>query len=531
MWIVLALLVNLLSFTLEAQTAGVPKEKIPDLLLNQVRLLEADFVIALQKDCGGNGCFPRGCVYASHQMITMPGNRSLPGLSSGADDRDQSEPQYILTGVTCEYTFESSLDQAGIKNLSRRLEAKLSKGALRVSLKALEIPAAANQPLPIQPLELSLMDKIASQLLQHFSWILGVILANILLILGLWAWRRIGYDSKEDELRFMLYKQKLEADAVIQAPILQADDPERTALQIRQTELTNRHDMNPGILQARLQLWLEEGAFQKVAYSLLILAKAQYSPLGAGSKSSLLSLQFSEFMQHFNPAGEDKRVIFQELEQEVMIKNHFDQSMILKVRQLFHNYDLKTLALRSESLEAKRALLALAPGIKKRDLVNAFDTRDLMPLAESFWDSNRVSTAAICHWLNESAEGTQGSSQDCQAILILGFICSRLSIEQRLQLNNRPNQVWCDRVFYPEQLPELPIEAAKNLLLSVDALALNHWYEFLSQDQQAIVWNLLPPSYQAQQQGLRPSRVDSSLVLATINTYGQEYVRLRQRGI
>ncbi|MDQ3235034.1 MAG: hypothetical protein M3Q07_24765, partial [Pseudobdellovibrionaceae bacterium] len=189
-----------------AQTARVPKEKIPDFILDQVKIIEADFVLALQKDCGLNFCFPRGCVYVSHENVSMQGDQVLPGLPTEGKSRVSTDPQYILTSAACEYVHEDNLDKQTIQDLNRRLESKLSKGVLRVTARGIQIPeSAADKMGSSKSMPLTRLQKIENLLLEHFSWLLGCLLVAIMLTISLWAWRRVGHDSKEDELRFLAY--------------------------------------------------------------------------------------------------------------------------------------------------------------------------------------------------------------------------------------------------------------------------------------------------------------------------------------
>lgn len=532
MRIILSVLLFLSCAALIAQTASIPKEKVPEILLNQVRLLEADFVVALQKDCGLSNCYPRGCVYVSHEIVSLQGNRSLPGLSQEGDARSSGEPQYILTGLACEYVFERGIDKQEILNLNRRLESKLSKGALRVTLKAIEIPTA-NKEAPVQIKDLSIKDKLILKFIEYFSWILGALLVIAILVLSLWAWRRIGRDSKEEELRFMLYKKKLESNVEVPqvADGHSSEDPEAAALQARLVGLRERHDKNPAILQAILQIWMEEEQFQKVACSLLLLAEAEQSPFPASLKDSLASLRLGSFMQHYNPSPEERRSVLKELEQEQALKVHFDQTHLLRVWQLFSQNDGASLLARSTDLEARRALFALAPGLKIKELALALPSSDVLPIAQSFWLSPRVKSQAIAEWIGVKKSSDAVSTQEAKASWILGFLFSRLNHKERAELLAKNSGPWTEQIFYPEGLAEMSGEKAQDLLLSVDALALNHWYASLTRDQQSLILGLLPDSYRAELQRIPSHKIDVAKVMATVHTYGHRFLEYYRKSI
>ncbi len=527
---ILASLIFLLAGPLLAQTAGVPKEKIPDALLNQVRLIEADFVVALQKDCSGNVCYPRGCVYVSHEIVSMQGDRVLPGLDN--EKQVPSEPQYILTGVACEYAHENGLAKEEVSNLNRRLESKLSKGALRINLKAVEIPAAAIKPSLATAAEPTWGQKLLDQFFLHFSWLLGTLLLLVLVTIVIWAWRRLGRDTKEEELRFLLYRQRMEADAARGSLPVAVESPfdESKAWAERLQRLQLAHDKNPEILRARLQLALDEGQLGRVACSLALLAAAAESPLPSERQGSLVSLQLGEFMQGYVPSATEQRDVLQDLEQQLSLKAHFDASLLVKVRQLFNRYDAVALLAQHSDLEARRALLALAPGLKIRELVDALPAMDVQTLAQSFCQSPRVSSRAVELWLQrEGASGLDPRvTQECDASWILGFLLGRLAPAARAQVTAGTQRAWIAQAFYADCLSQLTRERAQDVLLSVDGQSLVHWYSFLSSDEQTLVLDLLPASYQAQMRQL--PRIDAAVVTLAIKTMGREAARSLRRG-
>ncbi|WP_141733979.1 hypothetical protein [Oligoflexus tunisiensis] len=528
-----------------AQTARVPKEKIPDFILGQVKIIEADFVLALQKDCGLDLCNPRGCVYVSHENVSLQGDQVLPGLPSEGRTRVSPEPQYILTAATCEYVYEKDLDKQMVQDLNRRLEYRLSKGVLRVAARGIEIPKSATQHGNDQAAPLSLLQKIESLLLEHFPWILAVALSILVLTVGLWAWRRVGRDTKEDELRFLAYKRELESDSVQNSEQegagMPPEDAEARRLQERITKLTRSHDQNPQLLQALLHLWLEEGELSKVASSLLLLAEAKESPLGTETQISLQGLKLSEFMRSFVPVQVEQSEVLRELEQEQALKAHFDHRMTLHVRRLFQDHDVESLMTlgREHGFESMRALLALAPGLKIRELVDALAPAEILSLAQSFWISNRVLTRELERWSAVGA-GSQASmlpgperkgvSQECDASWVVGFLLSNLRVDQRQEVEELPRKPWTRFLFYPELLNKLSESQARDILLSVDGNHLLHWYASLVGNQQRSIWKILPDAYRTQIRASSPARVDMGKVMATVKTFGRETARLVEEG-
>ncbi|MDQ3233641.1 MAG: hypothetical protein M3Q07_17625, partial [Pseudobdellovibrionaceae bacterium] len=324
---------------------------------------------------------------------------------------------------------------------------------------------------------------------------------------------------------------------------VQPEDAEARALQERITSLQNKHDQNPELLRARLHLWLDEGELSKVATSLLLLTGAEHSPLGPETHLSLHSLQLSEFMRTFAPGSKERQDTLQELEQEQALKTHFDQRTLMHVRRLFQDYDVRDLlASRSESgIEAKRALLALAPGIKIRELVDALNPNETLLLAQSFYTSNRIPSMELQRWFEWAAAGSipdtspakpgmNGASQECDASWILGFLISKLPEHDRRDMMDLPPKPWMRTLFYPELLRHMSESRARDILLSVDATNLLHWYASLDSQQQRLIWGILPEAYRSQIRASGSLRVDMGRVLATIKTYGREAAKVTEEG-
>ena len=65
-----------LATTASAQSR-VPDRQIPPSVINEVRLLENRFDIALGVDCDAERCFSKGCTYVDHAVADRPRSTGL----------------------------------------------------------------------------------------------------------------------------------------------------------------------------------------------------------------------------------------------------------------------------------------------------------------------------------------------------------------------------------------------------------------------------------------------------------------------
>jgi hypothetical protein len=63
-----------------ADRTGVPTRQIPPSVLNEVRLLENRFELALALDCAPDKCFSKGCTYVAHAVAESAARRIDAGL-------------------------------------------------------------------------------------------------------------------------------------------------------------------------------------------------------------------------------------------------------------------------------------------------------------------------------------------------------------------------------------------------------------------------------------------------------------------
>ena len=207
-----------------AQTSAtpVPQKHIPSPVLMELRALESQFDLALARDCAPERCVSKGCVYRDHAVVDMPHSSSLPGLGQ-SEGPGSVPPQEYLTQARCDFAHEKSVSSRDVQALVRRLEQRLSKGWLQVTVgrQILEPistslsespeptppprvePPPAPAPPPVEPpakweAGVALRELWVS-LLPHFSWMIALVLGTLATLIIIWALRRLGRESLEEK--------------------------------------------------------------------------------------------------------------------------------------------------------------------------------------------------------------------------------------------------------------------------------------------------------------------------------------------
>ena len=116
-----------------AAAPQVPRTQIPPSVVAELRMIENQFDLALAQDCAPERCFSKGCAYGEHTVADKPRNGSLPGLGEEQGPGSVS-PQEYLTLARCSFAHEKGIAPRDVQALVKRLEQKLSKGWLMVSV-------------------------------------------------------------------------------------------------------------------------------------------------------------------------------------------------------------------------------------------------------------------------------------------------------------------------------------------------------------------------------------------------------------
>jgi hypothetical protein len=209
-----------------AQATGshpLPDKHIPPSVLLELRVLENQFDQALGRDCAPEKCTSKGCAYRDHVVVDLPRASSLPGLP-GQEGLGSVPAQEYLTLASCEFAHEKSVSPHDALALEKRLEQRLSKGWLKVTVghQLLEpiSPSLAESPPPkpekVAPEPPKVEPKLAPEppkewdakvaqrelwvtLLPHFAWIIALLLGVPALLILIWGARRVGRETLEDK--------------------------------------------------------------------------------------------------------------------------------------------------------------------------------------------------------------------------------------------------------------------------------------------------------------------------------------------
>ena len=223
--ITLTLVLPLAALAQAGNPSPLPQKHIPSSVLMELRALGERFDQALSRDCAPEKCVSKGCLYRDHAVVDLPRNGSLPGLGQ-PEGPGAVPPQEYLIDAHCDFGHEKSVAARDAQALVRRMEQRLSKGWLHVTVgaqllepispalaespplkpeppKKVEPPPVAPPPAPLEKpqkweAEVALRELWVS-LLPHFAWMIALFLGTLSALLILWGWRRLGRETLEEK--------------------------------------------------------------------------------------------------------------------------------------------------------------------------------------------------------------------------------------------------------------------------------------------------------------------------------------------
>ncbi|SMF71099.1 hypothetical protein [Pseudobacteriovorax antillogorgiicola] len=544
-WLVLVLAV-VWGAPIFGQTANRPKEKIPAEMLMQVRELDLAFQNLLRQECPQETCVYRGCVYQRHEVVTMQANRSLPGLSTGTRDQVKgNEPQYFLSRARCEYAYETSLSKDDVANLDRRLAAKLSKGILKVSMKAIPLPDAprfAAEDLPSQ--SQTILEKFIEK---HFDTGVLALLGLVTILILIWAFRRLGKDSLEDKLRYMQLKKEIESDSGKS----EEKPEEQVSLDERISGLRSYFSEDPKRLQNIGRHWLEERNFEALAYTSHVLAKTDLAILPDDLDLIQAKIAFQNYMK--------REFTYDSVQLESHVKELENQVGTLSAQlddrtELFHDFFQgshgKGLADICQSLPADAAatILVLAPDELQREASAYLGENQTYGIAlrylrsplfseQDLGDAEQVIRSAMAGEAVQLAPRAHQVDFGVRLTIVepLSQMMAKMSQDNRDRLwqdaramngNRLPN--WAAGIFYPEMLDKLDDQQVKALCLECDAKRLAPWFASeLDLTRQERLLEIVPESYG---KALRSPVFQEMTFSGQTRDLGQALLKLAKRG-
>lgn len=378
---------------------NLPKEKIPASVMTELNQLSVIFQDVLIKDCPANLCVAKGCVYEDHQETKAVESRSLPGLAGVSDDAAPTDvAQSFLTKARCEFAYESKLNSESYGVLRNRLQQKLSRGFLTVGVQGIvmnPLPESLqeSEKPPVKENPEDWKNQREKQLwdlaLLHGPWIIGLLLATLAMLLIIWALRKLGRKSFEDELAEAEMLAEVEAGKNAEDPVdgnaksrvdligILKDQPEKAALIAR--------------------YWLEEEDFAALAQILSLTELGIILP-----QDPALAISQQKFQQHLLESGSESASwsAFKERIQELLgrITILMDENLRLfhHIEKLWRAHDLAAVLNQAEPVEALYILSRLSPHYQW-SAIRALDPEAMRTLFEQAAAQPRIAPAALAY--------------------------------------------------------------------------------------------------------------------------------------
>ncbi|MDY7226583.1 hypothetical protein [Hyalangium rubrum] len=434
--LVLCLFLALSSSALaQESTVPVPQKHIPSPVLLELRALERQFDLALVRDCATERCVSKGCVYRDHVVVDMPRASSLPGI--GQSEGPGSVPaQEYLTEASCDFAHEKAVASRDVQALVRRLEQRLSKGWLKVSVghqvlapispTLSEPPAPKPEPVPEPPrVETPPLpspppaqwDATVAQrelwvsLLPHFSWMIALVLGTLAALLIIWALRRLGKESLEEKAMlaqmtagtFDKRAASEESAAAGNAPATDGSSAEGRdeaafvaeqrrlwASRMTEAELTKEK----GVVVELLRQWLKAGEFELLAKAIFLFGDKLSSAFSSEGELAVRKVGFAEFLRHVDEQQlPTDAAFFRKLNHHAISASLLSQSDAESYRSIHEEFGSSGIAHLIESLTPRHGalLFALVPPAFQHEVARTLSPELQVQVASQLLSSNRMS--------------------------------------------------------------------------------------------------------------------------------------------
>lgn len=552
---------------LSTALAAPPKRQVPPSVLAEVQRVEQRFELALATDCDAGRCFSGGCVYVDHQVADRPRSRSLPGLTEEGGGPGSVDPQAFLTRASCSFTHEEALEAEDIQALVRRLQARTSTGWAVVSVSATalqplpsylrETPeevaqreadeaaaraAEAAAPAPPPPETdtwtfASAMRELWTALLPHAFWMVGLGLVTAAATTLIWAARRVGTVSVEEQalLAELTGGAAGGADPVLAETAVSEDVPsqdewvaeQRAAWQARLAH--DPTDPPDPELQALLRQLLRGGETALLAKAVLTFPDALPAAFPKGGDVATAKLALAQTLKTVREEDlPDDATFFAALNRHALSATLAAQSDAEIVRSLREDFGAAGLAalLQQRAPRVGALLFALAPAATQQEAVRLLSDATLVDLAGQLLRSNRMDERETEHLfavlrgargdgpMPARLEGDQVSDQGApfDAAAALSVLLPRVDPSARTALFQWARQrfagsfpTWYQGILTPSMLGALDSEARADLLLSIDTGPLNAWVAQLESNHREAILAGAPNALRAAVQAGAPA--------------------------
>lgn len=534
-----------------AEPPAVPRRQIPASVLAELSLLENRFERALAADCAAERCFSKGCTYIDHAVIDQPRSSSLPGFSLDPGPGSVASQEF-LTQARCSFAHEAGEEAGDIATLSRRVQTRLAAGWLVVSVDGQPL-----QPLPEylrEPLDFEAEPEVVeaepedveepaewwtaavagrelwTTLLPHFFWMIAVGLMTLAGITLIWAFRRVGQASIED--------QALLAQMTGSAPepgpdgdgAVVEDAPEDGADFVRQQHAlwTARLEADPRDpeISALIRELLRAGELPLLARAVLTFPERFPGAFPSGGELAAAKIELADYLKTVDadtlPSDVD---FFTALGRHALSATLLTQADARVVRSLREEFGAAGLVafIDEQPTRIGALLFALSPADKQHEMVALLTTDQAAAMSSALLHSNRMDpdeAAAVFDVLEGATPSSTASAvldrgAAFDAAGALSVLLPRLTATQRAELfaaalrrlhGSLPT--WYRGILTAEMLMVLDAESRADLLLSVDLETLAAWASLLETDTRAALLSGLPDTLRlsVQASAVFPSR-------------------------
>lgn len=538
--------------------ATVPDRQLPPPVIAGVRLMSHQFEQTLGRDCAPERCFSKGCLYVSHTVVDRPAARSLPGLGIGPGPGGGDPEQVYLTTVECSFAHEPTVKAKDARALAKRLGSKLSSGWTKVdvtfeSLDPLpdflrdppeepeepeEPPAPIEEPAPDAgppPAPETWDGAVAGReawlsVLPHFPWMLGLFFGTLAALIVIWAARRLGRISPEEQA--LLASLATEAPAEVpsdaidgaEAPEDKADaEADRVEARLKAwRDRLARSDLEADqVLQVLVTDLLRTGERRMLAKAVILFPDAFPRVFPKGGDFASAKFELAEFLKHADPAAlPSDGQFFDTLDRYAMSAALTAQPDTELIRTLHDDFGPAALVDAVGRLPARHGalLFAVAPEAMQYESVRRLDARVLAALVGQLMRSNRMDPAETTYLLDvldhlrrgegipapppHGAVSDRGSAFDATGALsiMLPHVdpeTRRALVDAALSHHAGHLPSWMHDTLFGEMLLRVDDELRTDLLLEVDPDALAAWLAVQAEAVKKTIESRMPTALRA----------------------------------
>lgn len=509
----------------------LPDRQIPPAVVAGLRILEHQFGLALAQDCAPERCYAKGCVYVAHSVVDQPAVGSLPGLNLEAGPGSASE-QIYLTSAECSFAHEPSVTGRDARALAARLRAKLSRGwtTVDVSFESLQtIPARLREsppppPEPAPQTAASLapatdaappsaapaapatwdgsvaLREFWEGLLPHFAWMIGLFLFTLAVLLIIWATRRLGRESPEEQALLAQMLAEAERPEPEAEPAPEAESPE-AVISARYAAWRERLADAPAddpVLRALVADLLRSGDRRLLAKAVMLFPDAFPKAFPHGGAYASAKYALAEFIKAADAASlPPDNDFFDALDRYALasaLTAHPDTELIRTLHDEFGATALVDLIGRLPSRYGA-LLFALAPDAMQHEALGLLNQRQLHDTIGQLLRSNRMDSVETEYLLGvldalrtgaalpaPPAGPVSDRGAEFDAAGALSLLLPRLDAGPRQALiqataarHNGRLPSWVGGTLHGGMLLQLTPETRADLLLEVEVDALAAW--------------------------------------------------------